>query len=141
MDSTIPEFGSLLERRLLLLHHLAESLEFSRLALARNDAEAIARGATHQTELCRRWALLEEQLRNRVVESSGLELAPEHSADLARRWNALEERIRYSTRVHCSLLRHMQRSLAVLNHLMNSAAPTYAPISLSQSVVQQQTGE
>jgi hypothetical protein len=38
---------------------LAESMELSSLALARNDAEAIARGAAHQAELCRQWSCLE----------------------------------------------------------------------------------
>lgn len=135
----------MLENRLLLVQHLAESLEFSRLALAGNDAEAIARGAAHQTELCRRWALLEDQLRSQyrtepVTNPPGSEIT-QHSADVSQQWNALEDRIRYITRVHCSLLRHMQRSLAVLDHLIEKAAPTYHPAPLARPTLRLQAGE
>jgi len=37
----------------------------------------------------------------------------------------LGARIRYLTRVHCSLLRYWQRSLAVLARVVDSCAPTY----------------
>ena len=41
--SLLPELSKLIEGRLALLRNLAESLESGSLALARNDAEAIAR--------------------------------------------------------------------------------------------------
>ena len=63
IDTSLPELSKLIEQRLALLRSLAESLEFSSLALARNDAEAIARGAAHQAELCRQWSRLEDELR------------------------------------------------------------------------------
>jgi hypothetical protein len=64
MDTALPQLGDLIETRLLLLRHLADSLEVSRSALLCNDAEAIARGAAHQAELCRQWSRLEDQLRS-----------------------------------------------------------------------------
>ncbi|MGB8014261.1 MAG: hypothetical protein WCF68_21810, partial [Terriglobales bacterium] len=51
----------------------------------------------------------------------------EHSARLQAEWETLGARIRYLTRVHWSLLRHLQRSLAVLNRVVDSCAPTYTP--------------
>ena len=130
----LPELSALIEQRLVLLRCLAESLELSQSALVRNDAEAIARGAAHQAELCRQWALLEEQLRRRakhpaLAGKDGSDRSPdrEHSARLEAEWSELGTRIRYLTRVHWSLLRHMQRSLAVLHRVVESCAPTYTP--------------
>jgi hypothetical protein len=110
-------------------------MESSTMALARNDAEAIARGAAHQAELCRQWSHLEEELRR----EAGRRLAPPsngafanspeaaHSAQLQAEWQQLETRLRYLTRVHWSLLRHLERSLAVLSRVVDSCAPTYTP--------------
>jgi hypothetical protein len=135
IDTSLPELSALIEQRLALLRSLAESLEVSQLALVRNDAEAIARGAGHQAELCRQWGLLEEQLRRQAGHPStpAAENGPdssldrERSARLQAEWDALGVRIRYLTRVHWSLLRHMQRSLAILNRVVESCAPTYTP--------------
>ncbi|MFY9561125.1 MAG: hypothetical protein WAQ52_12900 [Terriglobales bacterium] len=135
MDAALPQLGDLIEMRLLLLRNLAESLEVSQFALARNDAEAIARGAARQAELCRQWSLLEDQLRreaeHRPLAAAGhaADNSPEsvHSAQLEQEWDALGLRIRRLTRVHCSLLRHLQRSLAVLARVLESCAPTYTP--------------
>src|SRR5208283_3380117 len=130
-----PELSKLIEQRLALLRSLAESLESSTPALVRNDAEAIARGAAHQAELCRQWSHLEDALRRQAGRRS--RLAPEsasgnfseveHSARLQAEWETLGARIRYLTRVHWSLLRHLERSLAVLNRVVDSCAPTYTP--------------
>ena len=135
IDTSLPALSALIEQRLALLRSLAESLEVSQLALVRNDAEAIARGAAHQAELCRQWGLLEEQLRRQAGHPStpAAENGPdssldrERSARLQAEWDALGVRIRYLTRVHWSLLRHMQRSLAILNRVVESCAPTYTP--------------
>jgi len=135
IDTSLPELSKLIEQRLALLRSLAESLESSSLALARNDAEAIARGAAHQAELCRQWSRLEDELRREAARRSGPPSAgasgnfpeTEHSARLQAEWEALGARIRYLTRVHWSLLRHLQRSLAVLNRVVDSCAPTYTP--------------
>ena len=106
------------------MRRLAESLESSSLALAHNDAEAIARGAAHQAELCRQWSRLEDELRRASppafapAASGGLSRSfteAAHSARLQAEWETLGARIRYLTRVHWSLLRHLERSLAVLN--------------------------
>ncbi|HYU46616.1 MAG TPA: hypothetical protein VEK84_10625 [Terriglobales bacterium] len=136
IDTSLPELSAVIEQRLALLRSLAESLEVSQLALVRNDAEAIARGAAHQAELCRQWGLLEEQLRKsgqpstpRVENGYDRSLDREYSARLEAEWGELGTRIRYLTRVHWSLLRHMQRSLAVLSRVVESCAPTYtAPV-------------
>jgi|SRR5271165_902409 len=132
MDTPLPQLSELIERRIALLSRLAESLEKSQLALVSNDAEAIARGAAHQAELCRQWSVLEEQLRNQAgarsaqrPEAAGHSAAAQHSAQLELQWTALGTRIRYLTRVHWSLLRHMQRSLGVLARVIESCAPTY----------------
>lgn len=127
----LPEMAKLLEQRLAIMERLAESLEASRWSLGRNDAEAIARGAAHQAELCRQWRQLEEQLRTKSLatksRSSANDFNPtERSAELAAKWEALSVRLRYLTRVHWSLLKHMQRSLGVLNGIINRAAPTYS---------------
>jgi chromosome segregation ATPase len=135
IDTSLPELSQLIEERLALLRTLAESLESSSLALAQNDAEAIARGAAHQAELCRQWSCLEAQLRRearrRAVPSSagasGKSPEAERSAYLQAEWETLGARIRYLTRVHWSLLRHLQRSFAVLNRVVDSCAPTYTP--------------
>ena len=128
MDAALPQLDELIAQRLALLHRLAESLEFSRLALARNDLEAIERGASHQAELCRQWSLLEEELQRESSQRSPADPAePRSSAHFQVEWDALETRIRHLTRVHWSLLRHMQRSLVVLNRVVESCAPTYTP--------------
>jgi hypothetical protein len=135
IDTSLPELSKLIEQRLALLRSLAESLEFSSLALARNDAEAIARGAAHQAELCRQWSRLEDELRRDAgrgsappsAGASGDSPEAEHSARLQAEWDTLGARIRYLTRVHWSLLRHLQRSLAVLNRVVDSCASTYTP--------------
>ncbi len=135
IDTSLPELSKLIERRLALLRSLAESLEFSSLALAQNDAEAIARGAAHQAELCRQWSRLEDELRREagrrsvppLAGASGSSPEGDHSARLQAEWETLGARIRYLTRVHWSLLRHMQRSLAVLNRVVDSCASTYTP--------------
>jgi FlgN protein len=139
LDTSLPKLSKLVEQRLALVRRLAESLESSRLALVQNDAEAIARGAAHQAELCRQWSHLEDELRRRTSRSlalpqntlsekmTGSDSALEHSARLQAEWEALGTRIRYLTRVHCSLLRHLQRSFAIVNRVVDSCAPTYRP--------------
>jgi len=135
MNIPLPEFSDLIQQRLALLRRLAESLEVSQLALVHNDAEAIARGAAHQAELCRQWSELEDQLRQqseqRPIRTDPFPPgnSPEmlHSAQLEEEWNALGTRIRHLTRVHWSLLRHLQRSLTVLARVVESCAPTYTP--------------
>jgi hypothetical protein len=150
IDTSLPELSQLIEQRLVLLRTLAESLESSSLALVENDAEAIARGAAHQAELCRQWSHLEDELRREAGRQSALPSAsvssnfPEtaHSARLQAEWQALGARIRYLTRVHWSLLRHLQRSLAVLNRVVDSCAPTYTPDpSLLRTEVRLGSGE
>ncbi|MGA3092981.1 MAG: flagellar export chaperone FlgN [Terriglobales bacterium] len=130
IDTSVPELTKLIEARLALLRRLAESLESSTLALTKNDAEAIARGAAHQAELCRRWSCLEDELRRETAQHTADShdgSDREHSARLQTEWQMLGNRIRHLTRVHCSLLRHLQRSLAVLNRVVDSCAPTYTP--------------
>ncbi len=135
MDVQATQPGDLLSARLLLLRDLAHSLENSQIALTRNDAEMIARGAAHQAELCRQWSLLEDQLHPaspskplRLIETAkqfSTDTGP--SAQIEQEFAALTIRIRHLTRVHCSLLRHLQRSLAILAHVVDSCAPTYTP--------------
>ena len=136
--------------RLLLLRDLVQSLEVSQFALARNDAEMIARGAARQAELCRQWSLLEDQLRReseqRPLRSTGpaAHHAPEAlpSAQLEQEFAALSVRIRHLTRVHCSLLRHLQRSLTILTRVVESCAPTYAPdLTLLRAETHPQAGD
>ena len=135
IGTSLPELSKLIEQRLALLRSLAESLEGSTLALVRNDAEAIARGAAHQAELCRQWSRLEDELRREAGQrsapppmgASGTSPETAHSARLQAEWETLGTRIRYLTRVHWSLLRHLERSLAVLNRVVDSCAPTYTP--------------
>jgi hypothetical protein len=133
--TSLPALGKLVEKRLALVRSLAESLESSTMMLAQNDAEAIARGAAHQAELCRQWSLLEDELRREAgrrlaTPSNGLSVdstEAAHSAQLQTEWQELEARLRYLTRVHWSLLRHLERSLAVLSRVVDSCAPTYTP--------------
>ncbi|MBZ5663598.1 MAG: flagellar export chaperone FlgN [Acidobacteriia bacterium] len=135
IDTSLPQLSQRIEQRLALLRSLAESLESSTWALARNDAEAIARGAAHQAELCRQWSCLEDELREEAERrgappsagTSGGFPQSEPSARLQAEWGALGARIRYLTRVHWSLLRHLQRSLAILNRVVDSCASTYTP--------------
>jgi hypothetical protein len=137
LDASLPALSKLIEQRLALLRELAESLESSSVALVQNDAEAIARGTAHQAELCRQWSRLEDDLRREAGRrsappgasgnSSDTEHSPGHSARLQAECETLGARIRYLTRVHWSLLRHLQRSLAVLNRVVDSCAPTYTP--------------
>ena len=157
-DTSLPELSKLIEERLGLVGSLAESLELSSGALVRNDAEAIARGAAHQAELCRQWSCLEGKLRREAAryiapasaaapsvstssagipaaslpgaslkDSSREFVAVAHSVRLQAEWEALSARIRYLTRGHCSLLRHLQRSLAVLERVVDSCESTYTP--------------
>ncbi len=146
-DNSLPDVTELLQQRLAVVGMLAQGLDEGRAALGRNDPEAIARGAAHQAELCRQWSKLEEQLRMQAAKrpllgrnreaggsrrgspASSPASSPEvaRSTELAAEWAALSTRIRYLTRVHGSLLRHMQRSLAVWSHVNSSGQPTYAP--------------
>ena len=114
--------GELLSTRLQILRELALSLEAGTAALAHNDAERIARGAARQAELCRQWSRLEEQIHLSGISRDG-RAAPAIETEFA----ALTSRIRHLTRVHCSLLRHLQRSLAILTHFVERGAATYSP--------------
>jgi hypothetical protein len=135
-DNSVPALSKLLEQRLAVVGDLAYSLEASRVAIGRRDAEAIARGAEHQAELCRQWNRLEEQLRAEALRRRILPVADGDfsvstttdaaAVNLAAEWETLSARIRYLTRVHASLLRHMQRSLDVLGRMIASCAPMYA---------------
>lgn len=139
MDAPLPQLRELIETRLLLLRGLADSLEVSRSALLANDAEAIARGAAHQAELCRQWSELEAEIRacpaHRVASDEWKRAQPSGTPDqeterlqqLETEWTELSARIRYLNRVHWSLLRHLNRSLTVLSRVVESCAPTYAP--------------
>ena len=148
---TVPsQPGDLIATRLLLLRDLVQSLEVSQFALTRNDAEMIARGAARQAELCRQWSLLEGQLRResekhplRTTEPAAC-LSPGalSSAQFEQEFAALNARIRHLTRVHCSLLRHLQRSLAIVAHVVESCAPTYAPdLTLLRAETRPQAGD
>ncbi len=150
MDTVPSQPGDLIATRLVLLRDLVQSLEVSQLALARNDVEMIARGAARQAELCRQWGLLEDQLRResekRMLRSTGLaaDSSPQvlPSAQLEREFVALSARIRHLTRVHYSLLRHLQRSLAIVAHLVENCEPTYAPeLTLLRSERRPQVGD
>ena len=135
IGASLPQLGKLIEQRFDLVRNLAESMESSSLALVRNDAEAIARGAAHQAELCWQWNRLEGDLRREagrrslVTPDGDAGNSPEggHSARLQAEWETLEARIRYLARVHWSLLRHLERSLAILHRVVDSCAPTYTP--------------
>lgn len=140
MDAVSSHPGDVIAMRLLLLRDLAQSLEVSQFALARNDAEVIARGAARQAELCRQWSALEDQLRHEF-EKRPLSLAPAavlpspHALPMAhfeQEFATLAARIRHLTRVHCSLLRHLQRSLAIVACVAESCAPTYSPALASR---------
>jgi hypothetical protein len=135
IDTSLPKLSQLIEQRLSLVRSLAESMESSTRALAQNDADAIARGAAHQAELCRQWSCLEEDLRREAAQPalspmpglSGNEPEAGHSIRLQAEWEMLGARIRYLARVHWSLLRHLERSLAVLSRVVDTCAPTYTP--------------
>jgi len=149
--NTVPSQPSdLIATRVVLLRDLVQSLEVSQIALARNDAERITRGAARQAELCRQWSLLEDQLRReyeqRPLRSTkpAAHLSPEalSSAQFEQEFAALSIRIRHLTRVHCSLLRHLQRSLAIVAHVVESCAPTYAPdVTLLRAETRPQAGD
>ena len=105
LNPSLPDLSKLIERRLELMRNLAESLEATSLALAQNNAEATARGAAHQAELCRQWALLEQRLP--AANDPGSTPPPptlEPSGRLQQKFDTLAARIRYITRVHWSLL-------------------------------------
>jgi hypothetical protein len=135
IGASLPELSRLVERRLLLLRSLAESMESGSLALVRNDAEAIVRGAAHQAELCRQWSCLEGELRRETSRRSlarlpggcgnSVGMKSEHFTRLQAEWEALEARIHHLARVHSSLLRHLDRSLAILHRVVDSCAPAY----------------
>ena len=148
LEKSLPELAKLLEQRLALVGQLAESLAASQVALGHNNAEAIARGAAHQAELCRQWSLLEEQLRAQAarrnlaicsVPSDAAEA--DRSAQLQAEWVALATRIRYLARVHRSLLRYMQRSLSTWSRVVATSAPTYSPAPNLATPAPPQTGE
>lgn len=149
LRTSLPELSKLIEQRIELLRNLAESLESSSLALVHNDAEAIARGAAHQAELCRQWSHLEDELLQQTGRGSvrpegacGSSQEREHSARLQAEWETLAARIGYLTRVHWSLLRHLERSLAIVNRVVESCASTYtADPSLLKAEVGLRAGE
>ncbi len=143
MNATLTSPGDLIATRLLLLRDLAQSLEVSQIALTRNDAEMIARGAAHQAQLCRQWSLLEDELRRQSaaprLRDTGSSRAS--STQHEREFEALTARIRHLTRVHCSLLRHLQRSLTILTCVVDRCSPTYTPnLSLLRADTRPQAG-
>ena len=157
MNSVPCQPGELMEMRVGLLRDLVQSLEVSQFALARNDAEVIARGAAHQAELCRQWSLVEDQL-HRAAESrparsgeSAADPSPDLSPDsspnaspvvhLEKEFAALGARIGHLTRVHCSLLRHLNRSLAIVAHVVDSCSPTYTPELTQRPETRPQAGD
>jgi hypothetical protein len=153
-DMDVPtQPDDLIATRVLLLRDLVQSLEVSQFALARNDAEMIARGAARQAELCRQWSLLEDQMRRDFgpirssIQPAGFSSPKElseasPSLHLEKEFDALTVRIRHLTRVHCSLLRHLQRSLAILVHVVDSCAPTYtADLSAPRAEIRPQAGD
>lgn len=131
----VPDLTRLVGERLAVVRTLTESLEESQGALRRNNAEVIARGAAHQAELCRHWSRLEEQLRAEADRRRALSATADHillpadeqSARLKAEWEALRIRVQYLARVHSSLLRHMQRSLSILQRVVDTCNTTYAP--------------
>lgn len=131
MDTASTQPADPIVTRVLLLRDLVQSMEVSQFALARNDAEKIALGAARQAELCRQWNLLEDQLQRdsrsklRSTQPAKLSTEPLSSTKVEQEFAALTVRIRHLTRVHCSLLRHLQRSLAILVNVVDSCAPTY----------------
>lgn len=136
MPAELPQLESPIEERNSVMHELAACLEKSQLSLVRNDVEAIARGAAHQAELCRRWSTLETRLRNRSFgqpasasarDANETSTTGTHSAELQAEWEVLRSRIYHLARVHWSLLRHLERRLNVLRHVAESCAPTYTP--------------
>lgn len=134
VKNSLPDLARLVGERLAVVRTLAESLEESQSSLRQNNAEAIARGAAHQAELCRHWSRLEEQLRVEATHRTAMPVLnrthspdEERSAQLEAEWQALQTRIRYLTRVHSSLLRHMQRSLSILQRVLATCNSTYAP--------------
>ncbi len=149
MEATLPDLGDLIAMRLSLLRNLADSLDVSQFALARNDAETIARGAARQAELCRQWSELEDQLRCESERRPPLPAEPTagnsakalQSQELEQEFTALTIRIRHLARVHWSLLRHLQRSLAVLARVVESCAPTYAPEPVVLNEARPRAGE
>ena len=149
MNSVPCQPGELMEMRVGLLRDLVQSLEVSQFALARNDAEVIARGAAHQAELCRQWSLVEDQL-HRASESrpaqpteSAADPSPNASpvVHLEKEFAALGARIGHLTRVHCSLLRHLNRSLAIVAHVVDSCSPTYTPEFTQRPETRPQAGD
>jgi hypothetical protein len=150
LDPSLQELSKLVEERLALARTLAESLELSSLALVRNDAQAIARGAAHQAELCRQWNCLENELRLRArrlealtpIAASSSSFEGFNSSRLQAEWDTLSVRLHYLTRVHRSLLRHLERSLAVLTRVVDSCAHTYTPEpGLIRTGIQLRAGE
>jgi hypothetical protein len=138
--------GELIKRRFAVVSFLEESLKLSSTALARNDAEAIARGAAHQAELCLQWGRLEDQLRQTQQQrtwpgTSASDSPEQNAARLQAEWEVLGSRIRYLTRVHWSLLRHLERSLAVVNRVVNSCSVTYALDPCMRDSTVRQAGE
>jgi hypothetical protein len=196
-DDATPVLERLIAERLSLVGVLAESLELSSAALARNDAEAIALGAAHQAELCRQWSSLESELcraaggvgkgnaltrlsdslgapsplgdacenqgpaagriNDRGVEELVLNEVPlghslndsavNDSAAIARSvrlqadWEKLALRIRYLMRVHSSLLRHSQRTLAIVERVVHGCDPTYCSPRLAKFPAEMRLGE
>ena len=127
MNYLAPLPGELLSARLLILRELEQSLQHSQTALTRNDAEMIARGAAHQAELCAQWTRLEEELGKAPHMKTDQLSSSSRSDQIEKEFCDLTTRIRHLTRVHCSLLRHLQRSLAIVSHFAASCAPTYTP--------------
>jgi hypothetical protein len=118
--------SQLIDRRSALGWKLAASLECSTAALVHNDAAAILHGTREQSELCRQWSAIENELRRRVG-GRFLHLGPDFSqyADLKAEWDAIGLRLRYVTRVHAALLRHREHTLGILSHQIDRYAPTY----------------
>ncbi len=65
-----------------------------------------------------------------------MEMKSERLGRLQAEWEMLEARIRHLARVHGSLLRHLERSLAILHRVVDSCAPAYKldPIPLRTEV-------
>jgi hypothetical protein len=143
MNAELSSCFDRLERRFALMRSLAGELEQAQRAVLASDLEAITWHTAQQQELCEALRALEmgDISGNGDLCRGRPDCLPENtvSAAVQQRWTVLceelaevERQVSHLNRVHATLLRGAQRTLAIFSRLLASSQVTYTAPTLGR---------
>jgi flagellar FlgN protein len=143
MDEQFNPSFERLQRRLVLMQELANSLQQVQSAVVGLDLSAINDHTLHQRELCDALRQIESEAPGMQSSSGGTLRKRNHwaqlpqgavAAEVRERWQTLSEeliqlelRVSQLNRVYGALLRRAQRTLQIFMRVLASSANTYTP--------------